>query len=44
MKTDSASLSDHHYFGFIVEDRYLQKRFHYGFEQLEPLPEIGNML
>ena len=28
MKTDSASLSDHHYFGFIVEDRYLQKRFH----------------
>ena len=28
MKTDSASLSDHHYFGFIVEDRYLQKTFH----------------
>ena len=28
MKTDSSSLSDHHYFGFIIEDRYLQKTFH----------------
>ena len=28
MKTDSSSLSNHHCFGFIVEDRYLQKTFH----------------
>ena len=27
-ETDSIQLSDHHYLGFIVEDRNLQKRFH----------------